>query len=286
MSQPIDFGGNDLVCDSIRIGASSPGQAGTTLTGSEVTVLDSVTAGTVTASKAVVVDASKNIGTFGTVGAAATTITSASASALSVGLTGATNSAFKVDSSTASQVAGLKVTGAATGGTVAVVCTDSGSDTNLTVNAKGAGTIGIGSVSTGAVTITPNTTITGTLTQTGVATFNANPTFGTGNTLKANSGTLTLSSNAATATKYANQITTESLSTAGGASQACTITFTSNFAATDLAFVTLAGGTNTTKNITLSAVMTSNTCTVTIYNNTAATALNGTVIFNLWVVKA
>jgi len=88
-------------------------------------------------------------------------VTSSSASAFAVGLTGATNPAFTVDSSTASQVAGLKVTGAATLGTVAVVVTDSGANTSLTVNAKGSGTIGIGSVSTGAVTITPDTTING-----------------------------------------------------------------------------------------------------------------------------
>lgn len=94
-------------------------------------------------------------------------ITSASATSLAVGLTGATNSAFVVDSSTGSQVAGLKVTGAATGGTVAIVCIDSGGATNLTINAKGTGTIGIGSVSTGAVTITPATTITGILTSSG-----------------------------------------------------------------------------------------------------------------------
>lgn len=91
--------------------------------------------------------------TGGWTAAAACAITSASATALTVGLTGATNSAFTVDASTGSQVAGLKVTGAVTGGTVAVVVTDSGSNTNLTVNAKGSGTIGIGTVSTGTVTI-------------------------------------------------------------------------------------------------------------------------------------
>ena len=105
----------------------------------------------------------------GALTAAAGTFTSASATSLAVGLTGATNPAFTVDSSTGSQVAGLKVTGAATAGTVAVVVTDSGSNASLTLNAKGSGTIGIGSVSTGAVTITPATTITG------VATLTAQP---------------------------------------------------------------------------------------------------------------
>ena len=105
----------------------------------------------------------------GALTAAAGTFTSASATSLAVGLNGATNPAFTVDSSTGSQVAGLKVTGAATAGTVAVVVTDSGSNASLTLNAKGSGTIGIGSVSTGAVTITPATTITG------VATLTAQP---------------------------------------------------------------------------------------------------------------
>ena len=91
----------------------------------------------------------------GTSALQATTITSASANALAVGLNGATNPAFNVNASTGSQAAGLNVTGAATGGTVAVATIDSGSNTNLTINAKGSGTIGIGSVSTGAVTVTP-----------------------------------------------------------------------------------------------------------------------------------
>ena len=80
---------------------------------------------------------------------------SSSANALAIGLNGTTNPAFSVDASTGSQAAGLNVKGAATGGTVAVAAIDSGSATNLTINAKGTGTIGIGSVSTGAVTITP-----------------------------------------------------------------------------------------------------------------------------------
>ena len=95
------------------------------------------------------------------------TVTSAAAASLAVGRLGATTPAFSVDSSAGTQVAGLKVTGAATGGTVAVVATDSGADASVTLNAKGTGTIGIGSVSTGAVTITPATTVTGAVTPTG-----------------------------------------------------------------------------------------------------------------------
>lgn len=96
----------------------------------------------------------------------ATTVTSTSASALTVGANGATNPVLKVVASTASVATGISVTGAAAAGGVAVAVISSGTDEALTINAKGAGTIGIGSVSTGAVTITPATTVTGLLTAT------------------------------------------------------------------------------------------------------------------------
>lgn len=128
-------------------------------------------------------------------------------------------------------------------------------------------------------------TTTGTMTAGGVVTFSSNPTFAAGKTLDLDSATATLSSNAATITKYAAVITTESLTTAAGASQALAITLT-GVAAGDLAFVTKAGGTNTRKNYQLEAVTTSNTVTVTVYNTEPTNALNGTLIFNLWVVKA
>ncbi len=119
-------------------------------------------------------------------------ITSAGASSFAVGRLGATTPAFSVDSSTALQVAGLKVVGAVTTGTVALVVTDSGAvNTNLTINALGSGTIWIGSVSMGRVTITPVVTITGALTQTGLATFNGGATVASGQTLTVTSATIT-----------------------------------------------------------------------------------------------
>jgi hypothetical protein len=93
---------------------------------------------------------------------------STAVAAFSVGAqAAAANPAFTVDASTGSQAAGLKVTGAATGGTVALAAIDSGAAANITINAKGSGTIGIGTVSTGAVTIAPATTITGGLAAAG-----------------------------------------------------------------------------------------------------------------------
>lgn len=104
---------------------------------------------------------------------AAITGTSASASSLAIGLNGATNPAFNVDSSTALQVAGLNVRGAVTGGTVAVSVIDSGTNANLSVDAKGSGTIILGGTSTGAITLNRATTMSAALTYGGVTLTNA-----------------------------------------------------------------------------------------------------------------
>lgn len=60
-STEMDLGGLDLVVNSLKVGATAAGQAGTTLTGAEVIVLDSVTAGTAAASKAVVLDSGTKV---------------------------------------------------------------------------------------------------------------------------------------------------------------------------------------------------------------------------------
>lgn len=109
-----------------------------------------------------------------------------------------------------------------------------------------------------------------------------------GNILKADgfqangAQSLTLTGNAGTSTSYFMQCTTPSLTTAGAAAQAEVITL-NGVTASNIADVTYAGGTNTTTNISFKAICTANTVTVTIYNNTAATALNGTVVFNVVV---
>lgn len=76
-----------------------------------------------------------------TLASTAHTITSASATSLAVGPAGVTNPVFTVDSSTGAQAAGLKLTGAATGGTVALVATDSGLNTSVSLSGKGTGNL-------------------------------------------------------------------------------------------------------------------------------------------------
>lgn len=103
----------------------------------------------------------------GVVQAGAETVTSADASALAVGRQGATAPVLKVNAATASVATGIEIVGAAAASGVNVRAISSGTDENLTINAKGAGTITIALTSTGAVTITPATTVTGALTPTG-----------------------------------------------------------------------------------------------------------------------
>lgn len=74
----IDLAGNTLIVSDIQVGATTPGSTGNSLSSTELSRLDGVTAGTATASKAVVLGASKEIATLGAVTAAAVVATSVS----------------------------------------------------------------------------------------------------------------------------------------------------------------------------------------------------------------
>lgn len=102
----------------------------------------------------------------GTTAAGLTTITSTSASALTVGANGATNPVLKINANTASVATGITVVGAAAAGGVAVSAISSGSDENLTIDAKGSGTITLNGTGTGLVAISRNATVAGTVTVT------------------------------------------------------------------------------------------------------------------------
>ncbi len=119
----------------------------------------------------------------------ATSITSTSASALAVGANGATTPVLKIDASTASQAAGLSITGAASTSGVAIAAIG-GAAEPLTLDAKGTGTIGIGTISTGAVTITPATTVTGVLTATAGITSPAGVVWKSGTAVPATAGAI------------------------------------------------------------------------------------------------
>ncbi len=87
----------------------------------------------------------------------------ANANALAVGPNGTTNPTFQVDTSASSVATGLKVTGAAAASGVALAAISSGTNENLTIDAKGSGTITLGATSTGNITLTRNTNVSGNL---------------------------------------------------------------------------------------------------------------------------
>lgn len=78
-------------------------------------------------------------------------LTSTNATAIGVGPSGSTNPTFVVDASTASAATGVKIKSAAAAAGVAITTVSSGTNENLTIDAKGSGTIGLGTVSTGNV---------------------------------------------------------------------------------------------------------------------------------------
>jgi hypothetical protein len=78
-------------------------------------------------------------------------ITAATANALTVGLNGATNPAFNIDASTASSATGINIKSAAATGGVALSAISSGTNENMTINSKGAGTLTLQSSATGAI---------------------------------------------------------------------------------------------------------------------------------------
>jgi len=81
----------------------------------------------------------------------AITGTSAGAAALAVGANGATNPVLSVNAATASVATGLTVIGAAAAAGVNLAAISSGTNENLTINAKGSGTIDLNPTGTGNV---------------------------------------------------------------------------------------------------------------------------------------
>jgi len=98
--------------------------------------------------------AGTNIGSVANIAySGALTGTTAQASAIAIGPNGQTTPVFAIDASVASAAAGLKITGAAAGGTVALVAIDSAAATNVSLDAKGTGTLTLNGTATGSTII-------------------------------------------------------------------------------------------------------------------------------------
>ena len=101
--------------------------------------------------------------------------------------------------------------------------------------------------------------------------------------LKIVKSAVTLSANAGTINTPAGRITTGSLVTAAGASQALTIT-NPLVGPNDTILIQQTAGTNTTRAFTIVPVPAAGSFVATVYN-TSASALNGTIIFDYVIIK-
>lgn len=100
----------------------------------------------------------------------ATTIVTTAVAGLTVGANGATNPVLRVDANTASVATGISIVGAAAGAGVNLRALSSGNDENMTINAKGAGTLTLNPVATGNIVL--SRAMTGvSLSMTGIATL-------------------------------------------------------------------------------------------------------------------
>lgn len=219
------------------------------------TALTGVTAGTVTASKAVVVDSNKDISAFRNV-----TVTNLDAGA----------------SATAGSVDVFPTTAAK--GKLSITAADSAGDTTTTiVNASQAAARTYTIPDAGASASFVMTA--GAQSIGGVKTFDSVLI-----TKAAVSATGNDTTQTATVTTQAGIITTGALTTAANAATSVVLTL-SGLVAGSIVQVSGAGGTNTTPVYIQSAVATTNTITVVIRNGVnATTALNGTVAFSYVVV--
>ena len=113
-----------------------------------------------------------------------------------------------------------------------------------------------------------------------------NHIIGVGGTINADSSTATATAGAATLSKMAGVVTTESLTTAAAAAYTLTLTNTT-IAATDMVFASVANGTNSAGIPIVGRVTPgSGSCTILIENQHGSNAFNGTIKISFLVIKA
>lgn len=219
----------------------------------------------------------------GVVQVGAETVTSADASALAVGRQGATAPALKVDASAASSATGVEVVSAAAASGVNLRAISSGTNENLTINAKGSGTITIGPVSTGAVTITPATTVTGALT--GSSSIRSTSVSGGVGYATGAGGTVTQATDKTTGvtlSKLSGAITLNNAALAAATIVSFVLTNTS-IAVTDVLILNhISGG--TVGSYTLNAQCAAGSATINVRNNTAG-SLSEAIVIQFAVIK-
>jgi hypothetical protein len=117
-------------------------------------------------------------------------VTSSSANAFAVGRQGTTNPAFQINANTASCVTGILGTAKAAGSGFTIAATSSGTNENLSLDAKGSGTLNLNVTATGGVTIGHGLTVS----ASGITVTSGNVAVSSGNLTVSGTGTITSSS--------------------------------------------------------------------------------------------
>ena len=215
----------------------------------------------------------------------AITGTSASASALTVGPNGATNPTLKVDGSTASAATGLQVKSAAAAAGLALSVVSSGTNENLTVDAKGSGTITLGGTSTGAITLTRAVTASAAVTAAS-SVLSTSATAGIGYATGAGGAVTQATSRTTgvTLNTITGAITTNTASLAAAAAATFTVT-NSAVAVTDVIHMSIRSGATTVFTTARVTAVAAGSFDITIQNTHASTAETGAIIVNFVVIK-
>lgn len=211
------------------------------------------------------------------------TVTSASANAATVGLNGATNPALQVDASTASSATGLKIKSAAAAGGMALSVISSGTNENLTIDAKGSGTISLNVTGTGNIVLGRAATgvslaVTGAITSSGTA--------GIGYATGAG-GTITQATNKTTAvtlSKVSGAITLNNAALAAGAEATFTVT-NALVAATDVIIANHSSAGTSGSYMVQASNITAGTFDLTV-TNLSAGSLSEAIVITFAVIKA
>ncbi|MCX6020919.1 MAG: hypothetical protein NTZ05_04160 [Chloroflexi bacterium] len=220
----------------------------------------------------------------------ALTITDTTASALTVGRQGAAAPVLKVDASATTVATGLSITGAAAASGVALAAISSGTDENLKMDAKGSGTITLGSVSTGNLVWGRSATGVS-LAVTGLIT-SSSPSAGIGYATGAG-GTATQTINRSTtavmspASCLSGKVTTDTTSLAAEVSAEFQVT-NGAVAVGDVVVASIRSGANGgNTDVTVSTVA-AGSFKLRVSNNNASggTAETGALVINFAVIKA
>lgn len=210
------------------------------------------------------------------------TVTSASATAATVGLNGATNPALQVDASTASSATGLKIKSAAAASGVALSVISSGTNENLTVDAKGSGTISLNVTGTGNIVLGRAATgvslaVTGAVSSSGTAGIGYATGAGGAVTQATNKST------GVTLNKITGAITLNNAALAAGAEATFTVT-NSTVAGTDVAIVNHSSAGTSGAYMVQASNFGSGTFDITV-TNLSAGSLSEAIVLNFAVLK-